>query len=432
MLPAYFSMKGAYAHMSLRGKIYAIAKQKEDLDFRKTFESMIQESIDNDVVVIDGRYIAAGTIFAEQIHADAITADKIRADAITADKIAAGEITTDHLASHTITANKIAAGEITTDHLAAQSITAEKISTELFNADYINAGSIDLSKGIKLTSGNQTIMSVTSDGVINLNITKLNIGTLGDIEEAVKTIAEEAAKTNAKGHSLSLSSMVMMRDEFDNYSPKSVTIKSIEPDTDGYESSKPAYFVVEEYLGEALLIDEYIRLDQEGKLNKDEDYYIADTNTATTKTYESTTPETRIIYTPENIGISGIEVTIYSDKAHTQKIDNKNIVVIESLGTSYRLEVKSTKGNIFRDGDDNETELYVELYHGATNITDRLSDDCFYWERLSSDKTKDDEWNALHRSLKRIQATDEDVLTQTIFNCYAIKSKIVEEVSTWR
>ena len=78
--------------MALKGKIYSLAKQYDDLNTNNIFESMLSKSAAEDNIVLDGRNLAAGSIFAEQIHANAITAKHIKSGAIETDHMDAGTI----------------------------------------------------------------------------------------------------------------------------------------------------------------------------------------------------------------------------------------------------------------------------------------------------------------------------------------------------
>lgn len=89
--------------MALKGTIYGLAKTKTDIDSVEKFKSMMVEVDSSGAVVIDGRNIAAGSIFANQLSANSITANKIKA----------GEITTDHITTAGISADKVKAGTLT-------------------------------------------------------------------------------------------------------------------------------------------------------------------------------------------------------------------------------------------------------------------------------------------------------------------------------
>ncbi|AYP68600.1 hypothetical protein EalM132_00088 [Exiguobacterium phage vB_EalM-132] len=84
---------------------------------------------------------------------------------------------------------------------------------------------------------------------------------------------------------------------------------------------------------------------------------------------------------------------------------------------AYRLEVYSTNGNIFRNGDIN-TVLQATLYKGQTDITDETPASRFYWERTSLNSTSDAVWNANNVGKKNVIVTNSDVNKQATFSCY--------------
>ena len=173
--------------MALKGKIYSLAKQREDIDSRNIFESMIKRSADQNSIFMDGRNLAAGSIFADQISAGAITTGKIKADAVTTDKIIAGAITTTHLAANSVTAQKISVDELSAITSDIGEITAGLIKSSddssYFNMTQgkfsfandkifydgkdlsISADSIDLEGKVTFSSFSNSLQTAWSDSV---------------------------------------------------------------------------------------------------------------------------------------------------------------------------------------------------------------------------------------------------------------------------
>ena len=152
--------------MALKGKIYSLAKQYDDLNTNELFQSMIDESSTDDVVVMDGRNLAAGSIYSEQIHAGAITADKIRADAINADHINVGSLS----------ALSTNIGEITAG------IIRSKDNGIHIN---LNTGIIDLSKPLTINNLPVSTKKEVEDAIQDIEVGGRNLlkGTSDSFEE---------------------------------------------------------------------------------------------------------------------------------------------------------------------------------------------------------------------------------------------------------
>ena len=128
--------------MAITGSIYSLVKKETDLTTKQVFENMMSISRDTGVVVIDGRSLAAGSIFAEQIHADAITADKIKA----------GEIQTEHMV----------AGSIDVDRLKANQLI---LPGETYGGVKINNEGISMkSTGLNVTLSSKSGFNITDKG----------------------------------------------------------------------------------------------------------------------------------------------------------------------------------------------------------------------------------------------------------------------------
>lgn len=91
---------------------------------------------------IEGAWIVAKSITADQIQADTITADEIEAGTITTTEIAANTITAANIAADTITSTEIKAGTIVASDIAASTITADKLTISTLSAITANLGTI--------------------------------------------------------------------------------------------------------------------------------------------------------------------------------------------------------------------------------------------------------------------------------------------------
>lgn len=134
----------------------------------------------------------------------------------------------------------------------------------------------------------------------------------------------------------------------------------------------------------------------------------------------------------------GTTSTSFTDKQHSinNKYDNvvETVVKIESnyetnipkLESSiieiqnkhqYRLNIVSSNGNIFKNGEI-ETTLSAVLYEWDEIATDNYSASQFIWTRVSSDETADQTWNQVHATgQKSIEITEEDVHVRATFFC---------------
>ena len=155
--------------MALKGKIYSLAKQREDIDSRNVFESMIKRSADQDSIFMDGRNLAAGSIFAEQIHTGAIEADHIKSGAIKTDHMLAGTIDVSVLKSSQL----ILPGEnyggvvIDSEGISMKSTGTAKLDVKLSSASGFN---------ITDRFNNQLIDINSSTGNVKMQVNEMTIG----------------------------------------------------------------------------------------------------------------------------------------------------------------------------------------------------------------------------------------------------------------
>lgn len=82
----------------------------------------------------------------------------------------------------------------------------------------------------------------------------------------------------------------------------------------------------------------------------------------------------------------------------------------------YKVEVASTKGNIFRNGDIN-TALVAKVYKGKDNITDLLLASAFIWKKFDKDGIEDIAWfNANQGVGKSVIISNAQVQERAVFN----------------
>ena len=96
--------------------------------------------------------------------------------------------------------------------------------------------------------------------------------------------------------------------------------------------------------------------------------------------------------------------------------ENKNAIDDINSNKMYRIEVISSDGNIFKNGNI-KTELSARLYSWDKNITDEIDSSRFIWTRVSSDVESDKLWNEAHSiGSKSIIITSDDVNARATFN----------------
>ena len=83
---------------------------------------------------------------------------------------------------------------------------------------------------------------------------------------------------------------------------------------------------------------------------------------------------------------------------------------------SYSLHVESDSGTVFRNHMV-ETTLRARLYKAGMEITDRIPDENFLWNRISDDAESDALWNAEEHRGRTLLITGEDVWRKAVFNC---------------
>lgn len=83
----------------------------------------------------------------------------------------------------------------------------------------------------------------------------------------------------------------------------------------------------------------------------------------------------------------------------------------------YKVEVVSSNGNIFSNGEVNSI-LYAVIYYGGVDVTATISADRCIWTRTSSNPAADEIWNAEHSMGSKSIAIDiNDVYERATFSC---------------
>lgn len=84
-------------------------------------------------------------------------------------------------------------------------------------------------------------------------------------------------------------------------------------------------------------------------------------------------------------------------------------------GVSYRTEIRSTKGTIFRNGDIN-TVLVATLYKGMEDISEYILASAFVWRKFDKDGIEDIAWFNSHQGIGRsVAITNAEVTERSTF-----------------
>ena len=174
--------------MAITGSIYSLAKKETDLTTKQIFENMISESRDTGVVVMDGRSLAAGSIFAEQIHADAITADHIES------------------------------GAIETDHMDAGTIDVSVLKGSQLILPGANYGGVVINKdGLTMKSTGTAKLDIKLSSDSGFNITDGNDNQLIDIDPLTGNVKMQINEMTIGGHSAATTEDIEKRPTFEDF-----------------------------------------------------------------------------------------------------------------------------------------------------------------------------------------------------------------------
>jgi hypothetical protein len=96
--------------------------------------------------------------------------------------------------------------------------------------------------------------------------------------------------------------------------------------------------------------------------------------------------------------------------------DNMDSTTQQNI-SAYRVDVVSSKGNIFKSNSDFTTTLSAFVYQGSTDITDTVDASRFIWKRTTNDPNADGIWNNNHMGYKSIIITQNDAIGNCVFEC---------------
>lgn len=123
------------------------------------------------------------------------------------------------------------------------------------------------------------------------------------------------------------------------------------------------------------------------------------------------------------IGASGITLSSASARQEQNISDLSDDLLgvtsevkIISEQKMYRTELVVDGVNIFRDKGQ-QSRMRCRVYSWDTDITDRLDASAFNWHRYSGNEDADAEWDNVHKGMKSIIVTTEDVQDNASFYC---------------
>lgn len=97
--------------------------------------------------------------------------------------------------------------------------------------------------------------------------------------------------------------------------------------------------------------------------------------------------------------------------------DGTYVPVASEEDIAYKIEIKSTNGLIFYNGQI-QTQLIAKVYKGKDDVTDQLDEKRFIWTKTFEDGKPDTEWNESQgKYVKSIYVTNNDVRSKSTFEC---------------
>lgn len=127
---------------------------------------------------------------------------------------------------------------------------------------------------------------------------------------------------------------------------------------------------------------------------------------------------------PKNNTVSlGFSYDTFTEKQVATENAIKNIQLIkgDKGEDAYRMEIFSTNGNIFKNGEIGTT-LIARVYKGLRDVTDNYDASRFRWTRQSDDHVGDEAWNTSHfGGSKQITVTESDVYLRATFSCQLLQ-----------
>lgn len=108
---------------------------------------------------------------------------------------------------------------------------------------------------------------------------------------------------------------------------------------------------------------------------------------------------------------------VLQEQALQMAQEAKDMVEEIMLGHSYRVDITSTNGLIFKNNIIN-TRIYATVFKSEEDITSQIPDSNFKWKKVNSDGTDDTSWNAVHNGVGRyVDITSEDIYQKATFSC---------------
>lgn len=201
--------------------------------------------------------------------------------------------------------------------------------------------------------------------------------------------------------------------------PDNITVTGFASKGAGEPIEFKGYFIIYEQARQSQTIDAYNDLVVNSRVQENYEYIISAINYPHVERYRSTSPESVVNYVL-NKNTLNVHIEWYKDAEFTKLLDLEKIPVITDGidgKDSYRVEIRSTNGNMFKNGVI-DTWLYAEVYKGDMNITSEIESSLFRWTRTSSDPASDIVWNERYfGGAKEINITVEDVYKKATFTC---------------
>lgn len=248
------------------------------------------------------------------------------------------------------------------------------------------------------------------------------VGTKGDLVLS-KFFSISKNKQGIKGidstvYRLKKSHAILIKGADGMLTPSAVTFSSTALNANT-EVDFNGYYTIYERAEKAMTVDEYTALYEANLIMPDREYLLSSVAQPYVKRYESSVAEAKIDYIP-NSDIITVHIELYKDAERTQLLD-KETIMVASDGIDgedvYRVEILSTRGNIFKNGEIGTT-LVANVYKGSEDITANVNSANFRWTRASTDTAGDTTWNNKYAGgRKEVAITNEDVYVRATFSC---------------
>ena len=217
-------------------------------------------------------------------------------------------------------------------------------------------------------------------------------------------------------YSLGLDTLYFRRDVDGIITPTSTILEGKKVVGNEKPSLIEGYFVIYEQSLDTITIDNFTDLVYKSLVDIEQEYIISGIDFPYVKRYQSLSPEVTINYTPTSNTMK-THIEWYSDPELTNLLDYEQIVVIPDGKDAYKVEIHSTNGNTFKNGVV-DTWLYAVVYQGDTDVTSKINEGRFQWERTSMDTEGDKLWNDhYYGGTKEIKITTDDVYKRATFTC---------------